>query len=81
MWGVPKVSTEDFMFQLTDEEYTDLESQIVISSWGGIRRAKPYAFTEQSVAMILSPMHYALCLLKWHHTGGSRREKGVSKHN
>jgi hypothetical protein len=38
---------EDFMFQLTDEEFDDLKSQIVISSWGGSRRAKPYAFTEQ----------------------------------
>ena len=45
---------EDFMFQLTDEEYTNLKSQIVISSWGGSRRAKPYAFTEQGVAMLSS---------------------------
>ncbi len=36
---------EDFMFQLTEEEYSTLKSQIVISSWGGLRRAKPYAFT------------------------------------
>jgi hypothetical protein len=42
---------EDFMFQLTEEEYTNLKSQIVISSWGGLRRARPYAFTEQGVAM------------------------------
>jgi len=41
---------EDFMFQLSDEEFDDLKSQIVISSWGGRRRAKPYAFTEQGVA-------------------------------
>jgi hypothetical protein len=26
----------------------------VTSSWGGIRRANPYAFTEQSVAMLSS---------------------------
>ena len=31
-----------------------LKSQIVISSWGGSRRAKPYAFTEQGVAMLSS---------------------------
>ena len=43
---------EDFMFQLTDEEFANLKSQIVISSWGGSRRAKPYAFTEQGVAML-----------------------------
>jgi hypothetical protein len=42
---------EDFMVQLTDEEFANLKSQIVISSWGGSRRAKPYAFTEQGVAM------------------------------
>lgn len=44
----------DFMFQLTDEEFSDLKSQIVISSWGGLRRATPYAFTEQGVAMLSS---------------------------
>ena len=43
---------EDFMFQLTDEEFNNLKSQIVISSWGGLRRAVPYAFTEQGVAML-----------------------------
>jgi hypothetical protein len=26
---------EDFMFQLSDREFSDLKSQIVISSWGG----------------------------------------------
>jgi hypothetical protein len=31
-----------------------LKSQIVISSWGGPRRANPYAFTEQGVAMLSS---------------------------
>jgi hypothetical protein len=45
---------EDFMFQLTPEEFEDLKSQIVISSWGGLRRARPYAFTEQGVAMLSS---------------------------
>ena len=45
---------EDFMFQLTDEEFGNLKSQIVTSSWGGIRRATPYAFTEQGVAMLSS---------------------------
>ena len=45
---------EDFMFQLSDDEFENLKSQIVISSWGGARRAKPYAFTEQGVAMLSS---------------------------
>jgi len=42
----------DFMFQLTNQEVSNLKSQIVTSSWGGIRRANPYAFTEQGVAML-----------------------------
>jgi hypothetical protein len=45
---------EDFMFQLSKEELSNLKSQIVISSWGGLRRAAPYAFTEQGVAMLSS---------------------------
>ena len=44
----------DFMFQLTQEEFDNLKSQIVISSWGGLRRSIPYAFTEQGVAMLSS---------------------------
>lgn len=44
---------DDFMFQLTAEEYADLKSQFVTSSWGG-RRTRPYAFTEQGVAMLSS---------------------------
>jgi hypothetical protein len=42
------------MFQLTNEEFEHLKSQIVISSWGGMRRATPYAFTEQGIAMLSS---------------------------
>ena len=44
----------DFMFMLTNQEFANLKSQIVTSSWGGIRRANPYAFTEQGVAMLSS---------------------------
>ena len=44
----------DFMFQLNHEEFLSLKSQIVTSSWGGLRRAAPYAFTEQGVAMLSS---------------------------
>jgi hypothetical protein len=44
----------DFMFQLTRREFENLKSQNVISSWGGARRATPYAFTEQGVAMLSS---------------------------
>ncbi len=48
---------DDFMFQLSKEEFDVLKSQNVISSvasWGGSRRAAPYAFTEQGVAMLAS---------------------------
>ena len=45
---------KDFMFQLTQEEFSNLKSQIVTSSWGGMRRSTPYAFTEQGVAMLSS---------------------------
>jgi len=38
---------DDFMFQLTADEHRNLKSQSVTSSWGGARRALPYAFTEQ----------------------------------
>ena len=44
----------DFCFQLSREEFLILKSQIVISSWGGLRRAYPFAFTEQGVAMLSS---------------------------
>lgn len=44
----------DFMFQLAKEEFEILKSQFVTSSWGGLRRATPYAFTEQGVAMLSS---------------------------
>ena len=47
----------DFMFQLNANEFTHLKSQFVISSWGGLRRAAPYAFTEQGVAMLSSVLH------------------------
>ena len=44
---------EDFMFRLNSEEFANLKSQIVTSSWGGSRKP-PYAFTEQGVAMLSS---------------------------
>jgi hypothetical protein len=41
----------DFMFQLTPEEFSNLKSQFVTSSWGGTRKM-PFAFTEQGLAML-----------------------------
>lgn len=47
---------EDFMFQLSPEEFENWRSQIVISNRGakmGLRR-QPYVFTEHGVAMLSS---------------------------
>jgi phage regulator Rha-like protein len=42
----------DFMFKLSKDEY--LKCQFGTSSWGGIRRARPYAFTEHGILMLSS---------------------------
>jgi len=44
---------DDFMLQLTKEEFDNLMFQSGTSSWGGTRKL-PYAFTEQGVAMLSS---------------------------
>lgn len=46
------------MFQLSDEEYKSLISQIAISKVGrGGRRKLPYAFTEHGVLMLSSVLN------------------------
>jgi len=47
---------EDFMFQLTKDEFDNLKSQIATSSWGG-RRTLPYVFTEHGVLMLSSVLN------------------------
>ena len=47
---------EDFMFELTQEEFDSLRSQIVTSNRGGLRYM-PFAFTEQGVAMLSSVLN------------------------
>lgn len=42
---------DDFMFELSEEEWENLKSQFEISSWGGTRKM-PKAFTEKGVAML-----------------------------
>lgn len=44
---------DDFMFQLTKDEFENLRSQFVTSNLGA-RRYAPYVFTEQGVAMLSS---------------------------
>jgi len=41
------------MFELTNEEFANLRSQFVTSSWGGVRYL-PMVFTEHGVAMLSS---------------------------
>ena len=45
---------EDFMFELTIEEMNNLVSQFVIPTLNHFGGAKPFAFTEQGVAMLSS---------------------------
>ena len=47
---------EDFMFELSTEEWLSLMTQFATSSWGG-QRYNPYAFTEQGVAMLSSVLN------------------------
>jgi len=35
--NIARFEGDDFMFQLTNQEFSDLRSQIATSSWGGIR--------------------------------------------
>jgi len=48
---------DDFMFQLTIEEYSSLRSQIVTLSGKAGRRALPFAFTEHGIAMLSSVLN------------------------
>ena len=49
---------EDFMFQLTKEEWEGLKCQIGISNTrGGDRRSLPYVFTEQGVSQLSGVLH------------------------
>ena len=44
---------KDFMFQLTKEEFNNLISKNLTSSWGG-RRKLPKVFTEQGIYMLMT---------------------------
>ena len=47
---------EDFMFELSEEEFQNLRCQFVTSSWGGSRYA-PFAFTEHGAVMLASVLN------------------------
>ena len=46
----------DFMFRLTEEEWTDMSSQSVMTTTRP-KSAPPFAFTEQGVAMLAGLLH------------------------
>jgi hypothetical protein len=52
----------DFMFQLSDREFTDLRTQIASAKWRK-NRVPPYAFTEQGIAMLSSVLHSPAAIL------------------
>lgn len=52
---------EDFMFELSQEEFENLRSHIGTSSWGGTRYP-PMAFTEQGVSMLSSILNSSIAI-------------------
>ena len=56
---------EDFMFELTQNEFNNLRCKIGTSSWGG-SRYQPFAFTEQGVAQLSSVLHSTFATLFAH---------------
>lgn len=53
----------DFMFQLTADEFKNLMSKNSTSSWGG-RRKLPYAFTEQGIYMLMTVLRGELATMQ-----------------
>jgi hypothetical protein len=52
---------DDFMYQLKWQEFMNLRSQFVTSSFGG-RRYLPYVFTQEGVAMLSSVLNSELAI-------------------
>ncbi|MFE3871752.1 ORF6N domain-containing protein [Flavobacterium sp. ZS1P70] len=52
---------DDFMFELSQQEFDNLRSQFGTSNWGGTRYV-PMAFTEQGVAMLSSVLNSATAI-------------------
>ena len=47
---------EEFMFQVTSEEWNNLKTQFATSSWGG-KRKLPFVFTEHGAVMLASVLN------------------------
>ena len=54
---------DDFMFELTKEEFENLMSKKLTSSWGG-RRKLPKAFTEQGIYMLMTVLRGDLAIMQ-----------------
>ena len=65
--NIERFEGEDFMFELTHEEYNSLiislRTQIATSNTKGGRRYLPFAFTEQGVAMLSSVLRSETAIL------------------
>jgi phage regulator Rha-like protein len=48
---------EDFMFELTEDEFTALRTQFATSNKRGGMRYRPFVFTEQGVAMLATVLN------------------------
>ena len=54
--NLERFAGDDFMYELTKQEFKILRSQFATSSWGG-SRYPPFAFTELGVAMLSSVLN------------------------
>ena len=61
--NIEKFEGEDFMFQLTADEFKNLMSKNSTSSWGG-RRKLLYAFTEQGIYMLMTVLRGELAIIQ-----------------
>ena len=56
-----KFEGDDFMFQLTKDEWENLRCKKFTSSWGGLRYL-PMAFTEQGIYMLMTVLRGELAI-------------------
>ena len=59
--NIEKFEGEDFMFQLTENEFENLRCKNFTSSWGGSRYL-PNAFTEQGIYMLMTVLRGELAI-------------------
>lgn len=59
--NIEKFEGEDFMFQLTENEFENLRCKNFTSSWGSSRYL-PNAFTEQGIYMIMTVLRGELAI-------------------